>query len=359
MTSLPDHYAALGIDPTADQEVITAAYRALAKKYHPDTGATAGTASPERFEQIQQAYEVLRTPASRHRYDLELLAETERELAAHLAAKRRIVPYGAAPQPSAAPPPPDLGQIRPEPPPRPAQRPKPKQPIAPFLVPVALLLAIAGGGAWLLLPSAPEAPPLPRSAAPDQAAVTPKPTAPGAAAPKPAAQQPAVAAPEPAPAERPLFGSMAMEQAEPARQASAAPAPQPAAATPVFGSSIDDVPAAAAPEAPPVPKPRPASATRPARPQAAPAAQPGTRVQRQATAPEPVPQPRRVLEQGPYRLVIFQRPPGGETTAWSAGLVFDTQGSCTQFGVKAVLRRKANRPPGMAPGDIWYECQPR
>ena len=50
MTTIPDHYAALGIDPTADPEVITAAYRALAKKFHPDTGAAAGTASPERFD---------------------------------------------------------------------------------------------------------------------------------------------------------------------------------------------------------------------------------------------------------------------------------------------------------------------
>ena len=45
MTTIPDHYAALGIDPTADQEVITAAYRALAKKFHPDTGTVGGTAS--------------------------------------------------------------------------------------------------------------------------------------------------------------------------------------------------------------------------------------------------------------------------------------------------------------------------
>ena len=32
MTTIPDHYAALGIDPTADPDVITAAYRALANK---------------------------------------------------------------------------------------------------------------------------------------------------------------------------------------------------------------------------------------------------------------------------------------------------------------------------------------
>ena len=56
MTSIPDHYASLGIDPTADPEVIAAAYRALAKKFHPDTGSAGGTASPERFDQVQRAW---------------------------------------------------------------------------------------------------------------------------------------------------------------------------------------------------------------------------------------------------------------------------------------------------------------
>ena len=36
---LRDHYAALGVAPDADHEVIKAAFRALAKKYHPDTAA--------------------------------------------------------------------------------------------------------------------------------------------------------------------------------------------------------------------------------------------------------------------------------------------------------------------------------
>ena len=40
-----DHYAALGIAPDADQEVIKAAFRALAKKYHPDTAADPGGVS--------------------------------------------------------------------------------------------------------------------------------------------------------------------------------------------------------------------------------------------------------------------------------------------------------------------------
>ncbi len=355
MTSIPDHYAALGIDPTADQEVITAAYRALAKKYHPDTGATAGTASPERFDEIQRAYEVLRTPESRHRYDLELLAETERALAEHLAAKRRVVPYAARQTP--APPPPDLGDIRPEPAVRPTRaRPRPQRSVAPFLVPVVLLLAIAGGGAWLFLPKAPDAPPLPQSATNEPAVATPKATAPAQVA----EPEPAAAAPEP-----PLFGSTATEDVAPVRQASATPAPTAApdepAARPIFGSSLDDAPALPteaqpagklAPE-PPVPKPRPANAARQALKQTAPARQ---------LQPEPQPEPapvRRVAEQGPYRLVIFQRQPDGEATAWSAGLVFDSQGSCTQFGVKTVLRRLASQPPGAPPAEIWYECQQR
>ena len=104
MIAFPDHYAALGIDPSADQEVIGAAYRALAKKYHPDTGATTGTTSAERFAQIQQAYEVLGSPEGRSRYDLELLEATQRELDEHLARKQRKI-TGATGDPP--PPPPD------------------------------------------------------------------------------------------------------------------------------------------------------------------------------------------------------------------------------------------------------------
>lgn len=363
MTTFPDHYAALGIDPTADQEVITAAYRALAKKYHPDTGATAGTASPERFEQIQQAYEVLRTPESRHRYDLELLAATERELAERLAAKRRVVPYGAAPQEAPPPPPPDLGDIRPEPAVRRAiARPKPRRQVAPFLVPVILLLAIAGGGAWLFLPKSPDAPPLPEAQKSDVAVAPPK------AAPAPSPE------PAPAPAQPPLFGSTgAAEPAGAVQVVTAAPTPTPAASTqlpedrPLFGSSLDDEAALSpvaepvedvAADPPPVPKLRPANPARPAQPQ------PARQVQPQPDAQEPEqeqaqarPRLQRMAQQGPYRLVIFQRQPGGEATAWSAGLLFESQGRCVRFGVKTVLRRLASQ-PGADRGDIWYECQP-
>ena len=168
MTTIPDHYAALGIDPTADPEVITAAYRALAKKFHPDTGAAAGTASPERFDEIQRAYEVLRNPDTRHAYDLELLEATERELQEHIAAKRRVV-VREPERASAAPPPDlDLGDIRPEPavPPRAAAaaRARKPRPLMPFLVPLVLVAMLGGGAAALFLPAGPEALPEPAPA---------------------------------------------------------------------------------------------------------------------------------------------------------------------------------------------------
>jgi curved DNA-binding protein CbpA len=71
-----DHYTALGITPDADQEVIKAAFRALAKKYHPDTAADPGAAKahfPEiakaRFREINEAHAVLSNPAARADYD--------------------------------------------------------------------------------------------------------------------------------------------------------------------------------------------------------------------------------------------------------------------------------------------------
>ncbi len=44
----------LGLGPEADDEVVRAAYRALAKKYHPDNGG-----DPEEFRRIEEAYRVL------------------------------------------------------------------------------------------------------------------------------------------------------------------------------------------------------------------------------------------------------------------------------------------------------------
>ena len=62
---MQDYYAVLGIIKDADPEVIKAAYRALAKKHHPDTSG----GSAERFLQIRRAWEVLSNPDLRRAFD--------------------------------------------------------------------------------------------------------------------------------------------------------------------------------------------------------------------------------------------------------------------------------------------------
>ncbi len=55
----------LQVDPEAEPEVIRAAYRALALKYHPDLS----TGSEERMAAINQAWLILRDADSRARHD--------------------------------------------------------------------------------------------------------------------------------------------------------------------------------------------------------------------------------------------------------------------------------------------------
>ena len=40
MTTLPDYYEILQVSPNADEEVVQAAYKRLALKWHPDHPAT-------------------------------------------------------------------------------------------------------------------------------------------------------------------------------------------------------------------------------------------------------------------------------------------------------------------------------
>jgi curved DNA-binding protein CbpA len=62
-----DPYAVLQVVPTAEQEVIYGAYKALAFKYHPDRDATRRAA--EKMAELNRAYALLRTPASRATHD--------------------------------------------------------------------------------------------------------------------------------------------------------------------------------------------------------------------------------------------------------------------------------------------------
>lgn len=62
-----DHYAVLGLNPSADDVVIRAAWKALLRKHHPDTNP--GDPSGARAREINEAFAVLGKPDSRARYD--------------------------------------------------------------------------------------------------------------------------------------------------------------------------------------------------------------------------------------------------------------------------------------------------
>lgn len=63
-----DYYKVLGVARDASQEEIKKAYRKLAKKYHPDINRENPQAQ-ERFQEINEANEVLGDPEKRRRYD--------------------------------------------------------------------------------------------------------------------------------------------------------------------------------------------------------------------------------------------------------------------------------------------------
>lgn len=72
---MPDFYEVLQVDPNAEPEVVRAAYRILARKYHPDHGGDA-----RRMIALNDAWDVLGDPARRAAYDAS--RETQRRQAA-------------------------------------------------------------------------------------------------------------------------------------------------------------------------------------------------------------------------------------------------------------------------------------
>lgn len=73
--AVKDYYKVLMVDREADQQVIEAAYRVLAKKHHPDVNTA--TDSHDRMVEIQEAKEVLCDPAKRAQYDAACKGELE------------------------------------------------------------------------------------------------------------------------------------------------------------------------------------------------------------------------------------------------------------------------------------------
>jgi curved DNA-binding protein CbpA len=75
-----DPYKTLQVDPEAEDEVIQAAYRRLARKYHPDVAGEEGSA---RMAAINAAWDLIGDPDGRRRFDADRavrrhLADTER-----------------------------------------------------------------------------------------------------------------------------------------------------------------------------------------------------------------------------------------------------------------------------------------
>ena len=63
-----NYYLALGVSQNASAKEIKAAFRRLARQYHPDLNPN-DPVSAEKFKQISQAYDVLSDPGKRRRYD--------------------------------------------------------------------------------------------------------------------------------------------------------------------------------------------------------------------------------------------------------------------------------------------------
>jgi curved DNA-binding protein len=90
-------YKVLMVAETADLEVITAVYRTLARRYHPDLNLTADAA--KRMAEISEAYAVLRDPVKRSAYNAELAKRRDRRATDRVAADPPSPGVGVAGQP--------------------------------------------------------------------------------------------------------------------------------------------------------------------------------------------------------------------------------------------------------------------
>ena len=88
-----NYYMLLGVGQNADADTIRSAFRALARRYHPDAGEGS---SVDRFREVLTAYETLNDPTRRGHYDRVLqkrsapMAQFVEPLGAQAAAEPRL-----------------------------------------------------------------------------------------------------------------------------------------------------------------------------------------------------------------------------------------------------------------------------
>ena len=66
---MKDYYNILGVNVNSPDEVIKAAYKALAKKYHPDIYQGDKFFAEQKMKEINEAYDILSDKAKRKAYD--------------------------------------------------------------------------------------------------------------------------------------------------------------------------------------------------------------------------------------------------------------------------------------------------
>lgn len=103
-----DHYAALGVTPSATLDEIKRAFRARSRKHHPDRNPGDPRAE-ERTKALNAAWQTLRDPELRRAYDVARTAHVVREQGPRARPRRVRTPRAAAPAPAPAPEPDEPG----------------------------------------------------------------------------------------------------------------------------------------------------------------------------------------------------------------------------------------------------------
>jgi curved DNA-binding protein CbpA len=146
-------YEVLQVSPQADAEVIAAAYRALARRYHPDVNSGPGAA--EQMREINAAYQVLSDPKRRARYDRQRGRPTRMH---HAEAATAPTAHRTAQRPAPAPPRRSAARVPNVASPRDTRTRAPlTRAILAFMV-IAILLAVFALAAWALFSALDESP---------------------------------------------------------------------------------------------------------------------------------------------------------------------------------------------------------